>query len=272
MDALVREEIDAITNVRSTVGGAVKRCIWIDLTAGDAALTDGYEWHQGCSPGILAWHALHAPRPVKIRLLEIQEKTYERLIENLADQLPRIGYQRTGASQWEAQNGFVQIYAVNKSGFDMSLRGLRTGDAVLSFNDPNAITQWAKRPSFDREVQQRTWMHRSMTTMGCNVGGCGRSPLEVREAWYGHIRDELSALPDYRDACVARVVRDGSKWAYLITTANKTSWRTKTNRYLRVAFEKVGREVDSAWWRTKPKRFSAIIDELFLTKSERESV
>lgn len=269
MDAFIREEVDATSLQWVKPGVPVRRYVWLDLTAGDAALLPGCEWHRACSPGLLSCHALFAPVPVRIRLLEERGETFGALIKNLTDQLPRIGYLKTGETHWEAQGGWVHVSAANRDGHDFSsARSLRSGDAVLSFNDPNSVATWATRASFDRDIGRMAVRHRSVTTMGFNVGGLGRLPRATRESWRGHIERRVLSLQECQDICIARVVNDGSKWSYLITTHNRPQSRFRANQYLKAAFEKVDRELDVAWWRLQPERFQSIVDGLVLTAAE----
>lgn len=243
----------------------ITRLVWIDLTAGDAAEIDGHEWHSACSPGILARYAARSTKPVEITLHEIQPATYYRLLTNLADQLPALGYEKDGENRWRASN--ASLHAVNASGATADVSYLRNSDAVLVFNDPNAITEWAMRPTFAEEVKaQRVWCFRGLSTLGCNVAGIKRLDLDERRHWFSLIGFEQQALPSYRDLLLAGIDRDESQWAYLLNTP--TGWRGTTESFVRSAFGRVGREIVSNWYRGDPAGFEAAKRSLFMTKKE----
>src|SRR5690606_18063734 len=133
--------------------------------------------HRGCSPGILAWHATRAIKPVEIRMYEIDQATYGALLDNLAAELPLLGYSRPGLATWELAGRNVGIAVFNRSGRTAEVADVRRSDGVLVFNDPNAMSGWAMRPSFATEIARRTGWFRSLSTMGCNAHGQKRLPL-----------------------------------------------------------------------------------------------
>lgn len=247
-----------------------RRLVWHDLTAGDAANIDGEAWHQSCSPGILARHAIQSPKPVEIRLHEIQPATYDRLLKNLDNQLPALGYTKTGEGRWVYGNNRVVMTAHNMSGHEASTAGIRRGDAVFVINDPNAITEWAMRPTFAAEITARTWMFRSLSTMGCNPGGLKRIDLESRIDWFDTIESQQAALPDHRDLVIAAIARDDAQWAYLISTAGK--WRATTEKAVQTVFRPYGRTALMSWYRKDAAAFQDAKMRLFLQRQEREQI
>lgn len=265
--SILGEEVGAACRLRDA-----RRLVWYDLTAGDAANIDGEAWHQSCSPGILARHALQSPKPVEIRLHEIQPATYDRLLGNLADHLPALGYLRDPhqESRWSHGGGHVLITAHNMSGQDAPTGDIRKGDAVFVLNDPNAITEWAMRPSFAAEITSRTWMFRSLSTMGCNPGGLKRIDLESRLNWFDTIDDQQAALPAHRDLVLAAIARDDAQWAYLISTSRK--WRTKTEKVIQSVFRRWERAALMSWYRQDPAEFQDAKMRLFLQRQERAQI
>lgn len=244
----------------------VRRCVWYDLTAGDAAAVEGHEWTNACSPGILANHARNLGKPVVVHLYEIKAATFDRLLENLSDRLPELGYRRAEERVW-LHGEHVQLFAHNRSGAEASLSMITTGDAVFALNDPNAITEWAMRDSFAAEVSRLTWMFRSLSTLGCNPAGLKRLPQEERLGWFDLLRHHEAAAPRYRDLLLAAIERDDAQWAYLM--GEPVKWRGQMEAVARSAFKRHGASMVTAWWRDQPAAYEALKRQLFLTKAER---
>ena len=139
---------------------AVKSLAWFDLCAGDG-IAQHTPWERNCSPGILAWHGSQSHKRVDINLYEIQEMTFDRLEASLAEQLPNLprpyswvsAYQRKGEA-WARGNATIHTHHLD--GAKASLDGVDEHTAVLVVNDPNAITTWAMRPTFVKEIRERT--------------------------------------------------------------------------------------------------------------------
>ncbi|HKS46737.1 MAG TPA: hypothetical protein VJT49_16820 [Amycolatopsis sp.] len=254
----------------------ITRHVWWDLTAGNGVAEYDAPWRTSCSPGILANHAAKARKPVDILLYEIQVGTYDRLLGELGNNLPTLGYEKDGEDRWVLDDR-VRLRAVNASGHTADTSILRPSDAVLVFNDPNAITEWAMRPSFAQEVTNRgVGLFRSLSTLGCNAAGIKRGDLEdgsgdakrERRAWFELIAAQQASLPAYRDLFLAGIERDAAQWAYLLCTAQ--TWWGKTEAIFRTEFAKINRTTTMDWYRRDPARFEAAKRFLFLTRRERE--
>jgi hypothetical protein len=247
----------------------VRRLAWYDLSAGDGVTADDVTWYRGCSPGLLAYHAQHpkCAKPVFVVLYEVQVATFSRLCDNLTKQLPYLGYTPQDETSWSHRNN-VTICAVNGSGHAASTEWVTSYDAVLVLNDPNAITEWAMRPTFPAELSSRAWCCRTMSTMGCNPAGLKRLPVDERRGWFEHMRAQQAAQPHYRDLLLAAIERDDAQWAYLFSTALAKDWRNATETMVAKAFAKYGRTAELAWWRRDPDQFTAAENRLFLTKKE----
>lgn len=280
MNSVVGQEVGVI-NQRTFKMDQVDRLVWFDLTAGDAAPVDDTEWRRCCSPGILAYHATNSRKPVVIRLYEIQPATFDRLLKHLEEYLPDLGYVRDGESCWR-HGDTVEIRAVNASGRAASVDLIGKRDAVLVFNDPNAITEWAMRDTFAQEiVDQQAWCFRSLSTMGCNTAGIKRLELRERLDWFDLIDTQESVLPHYRDLLLAAIEKDEAQWAYLLSTSVKEKWRGQAENEVKAAFrtalkrmpkESRGRTAGTAWYRQSPSEFEETKLQLFLTKAEREAL
>jgi hypothetical protein len=243
---------------------------WYDLTAGDAALIPGEMWQKSCSPGILAYHASQCRIPVSVRLHEIQAATYDRLIGNLGTYLPALGYGATNPATWTHPGNGSTVVAYNLSGADADVTDIDRDTAVFVVNDPNAITEWAMRPTFAAEIATKTWLSRCLSTMGCNPGGIMRGPLAGRIEWFATVREQQQAMPEYRDLSLAALDRDEAKWAYLVSTSKE--WRAKTDQAAKKSAKSCNRSVSIAWWRQDRDAFSDLLLRLFLQKSELEQI
>jgi len=261
MNDIVGREVGAANSIDK-----ITRLRWDDLTAGDGVVSDDLVWRENCSPGILAHHGRKAKKPLRITLFEIKPATYDRLLSNLSEQLPRLGYERANGG-W-CYGGLVELRSVLGNGAEVRLDGIRRSDAVLVSNDPNAITDWAMRPGFPAEVDGRTPWFRNVSTMGCNPAGLKRLDRQTREGWFPLLADQEASLPRHRDLLLAAIRRDDAQWAYLLCEPVK--WRERVEREVANEFRRHGKDVDLAWFRTQRDHYEDVKLRLFLTKTERE--
>ena len=258
--SIVGQETGAIANLDAHRGA------WYDLTAGDAALIPGEIWHRACSPGILAYHATQCRIPVDVRLHEIQAATYDRLLGNLTNYLPTLGYVATGPNAWVHPGNNSSVTAHNLSGASADVSDTTRDTAVFVVNDPNAITEWAMRDTFTAEIAARTGWSRSLSTMGCNPAGLKRLAIDERINWFAAVQQQQQSLPDYRDLSLAALDRDEAQWAYLVATSDK--WRAKTDQAANKSAKACSRSISTAWWRKDRAKFDDLLLRLFLQKSE----
>jgi len=263
MRSIVGKEVGAAGAMRP-----IQRLVWFDLTAGDGLPADGQDWSRSCSPGILATSASKSAKPVSLRLYEIKPATYDRLLANLAAQLPALGYSQAADNVWTI-GSHVALSAVCGSGATALVDDVVDTDAVLAVNDPNAITDWAIRPTFAAELLRRTPWSRSLSTMGCNPAGLKRLKHEERLPWFGLVAAQEAALPGYRDLLLAAIEGDDAQWAYLLCEPVK--WRDTQQVVAARAFAKYGYSLDMSWHRTHPAEFELLKQRLFLTKAERRA-
>jgi hypothetical protein len=242
--SIVGQEAGAIPNLGAQCG------IWYDLTAGDAALIPGEMWHKSCSPGILAYHASQCLVPAHVRLHEIQTATYDRLLGNLTSYLPTLGYGAAGPSAWIHPGNGSTVSAHNLSGADADVTDIDGNTAVFVVNDPNAITEWAMRPTFTAEIATRTWLSRCLSTMGCNPGGtcAAHSPTDQIST----VREQQQAMPEYRGPLACRADRDEAMGLPSLTSKE---WRAKTDKAAKKSAKNCKRSVSIAWWRQEPHQF-----------------
>lgn len=261
MSSIIGREVGAASK-----NPAIDRHVWKDLCAGDGIPVDGRGWCEGCSPGIFAYHATHAKKPVDLELYEIKPATYDRLIESLKLRLPELGYENKGDC-WQFRD-MVTLRTFNASGSDAGVDDIGRRDAVLISNDPNAITDWAMRPTFAAEIEARTPWFRSISTMGCNAAGLKRLSLEERMGWFRLIEQQESALPRHRDLLLAAIDGDASQWAYLLNDPVK--WRGTQEKVAVSAFARYAYRLETAWYGTQRAAYEQMKRRLFLTKTELE--
>jgi len=269
MRNVVGQEVGAVAGLNKKYGDVISRAVWFDQTAGDGVAADDTTWTTGCSPGILASHAKNLLIPARITMSEIQRATHDRLLAKLDEQLPELGYTRQDVGLWTAETvsgSLIELAVRNASGWDVDSSFVSKRDAVLVLNDPNAITEWAMRPTFAQELKDRAWASRSLSSMGCNPVGLKRTKRPERDEWFALVEREERALPPYRDLLLTAIERDDAQWAYLISQPCK--WRSKTESVVRTAFNTVGRTVAMSWYRTDREAFEATKQTLFYTRQE----
>lgn len=263
----------------------ISNLVWLDLTAGEGAPAPNDDpkrqaWYRRCSPGLLAYHARNpekktgrptVSKPVRVVLHEKAPGTYEILLENLAKELPTLGYRRVGETEWAC--GFVTFSALNVEGGDADLSIVNPCSAVMISNDPNKITDWVMPQWMPKHIRSVTPWFQGISTMGCNVGGLLRLPSQDRAAWYPLVGSLVDGLPNHHDLHLSAIDRDASRWGYLAMSPNKASkfrdWRTDTDKAARSAFGDQGFSLRTAWWRSAPSDFESICDYLFKTAAER---
>lgn len=263
MSRVFGSQVGAVNSMRP-----IRVAQWFDLTAGDGVVNEDAQggWERNCSPGIAAYHARKCEKPVSVTLYERQAATFDRLQQSLAEHLPGLGYRQV-ANWWLCGN--ARIRTVLGSGAEASVDGIIRSTSVVVTNDPNAITDWAMRPTFAAEICELTSWFVSISTMGCNPAGLKRLKIEDRQHWFGHVERQAETLPAWRDLLLAAIENDDSQWAYLLCEPVK--WRDRVGRDVNRAFGSHDLTVNFAWLRTEPDRFAEIEQRLFLTKKERSA-
>jgi hypothetical protein len=286
--AIMREFVGKEVRAANSLGW-IKRLVWIDLTAGNAEAAHGNTWSDSCSPGILASRAIRSIQPVVVDLYEKNPDTYAKLVGNLDEQLPTLGYSRiqydgeySEWNGWAAPN--AQIRAFPRDGREAGISHIARGDAVLVLNDPNSVTEWAMRHSFASEINDVRGL-KGLRTLSCisfNANGIKRNPfladdpkpqtdsLRERSNWYGLIDSITKTLPDRLDLMAAGFLRDASQWTYFFSSP--TVWRDKGEEedVIAEAFTATGEKHDyeTAWAKRDRQKFLRLIDRRILTKTE----
>ncbi|MCK1814616.1 hypothetical protein MTQ13_10060 [Streptomyces sp. XM4011] len=278
LNRFVGKEIAVINHLRmSRLLEPRQRLVWIDLTAGDAALqVESDDWRKNCSPGILAYHATwdRNTKPVEVILVEKNRETHQILIANLSTALPSLGYEQIRPDQWRhtgQRGGMVSLRVMHCDSLELPVTFLRPSDAVLLLNDPNGVPTWAMRETLPSEISKRTTFFRSFSTLGWNVAGAKAwATREDRIQRYDLIAPQIRHLGPRRDLCLAWIDRDDAQWSYLLETPQV--WREQTDGEIRSAFGRNALDVEIAWYRLDPERFRHARMRMALTKVEYQAV
>lgn len=247
---------------------SIGRQVWVDYMAGNAEGAEDKKWERSCSPGIMAFQAIKAPRPVVILLCEIDSRIHTQLIANLDIHLPLLGYRRIDDSTWHHDKVRIKVFNCDANELDISF--ITKTDAVVIFNDPNSKADWGLRPSLCRELkQQGVWCLRIISTMGCNANSIKRLPLERdRIYWFERLRELEESAPTNKDFMLAMIKGDAHQWAYHVLTP--VAWRARAEQQFRKAFANINLELDICWYRRDPEKYEQTKEFLFLTARERE--
>ena len=270
---LLRKTVGRIAGAAPYIPQKPRAAAFIDLCAGDGHYVDGFDFWDGCSPGILISNAKHvaaAGLGAHVDLYEINRNTFDALIGNLSMHIGMPEYMGEGCAEFVIPSGdykpAVTVRAVLGSGRHADLSGIQWNSCVFVNNDPNTIHDWAMRPGFIGEIKSKTKLCTTFSTMGCNVGGLMMKSEEERNQWYDHLAVIRDALPNNHDLMLAAIDRDCAKWAYLLSVL--AVWTDKTEVETKKSFSEIGRNMRIAWLRGSG--FQELTNELFKTKAERQ--
>lgn len=213
----------------------------IDCTAGDGEADD---FEKQTSPGILIRHA----RWYRSKGGMVQVHLYERSLANAA------------SLQAHCIDDSVHVHAMNA--YDMP-QLWHNDDVMFVVNDPNTMRDWALPPV----LKYAPPMTLIFSTLGCNVGGLKRIPIDERLVWYNNIANQLQMLQHWHDAYLAVLENDSAQWAYLVNAPEV--WHKDVEKIFAKAFHGTY-QVVGAWYKAECEDFYKLVDELFLTKKERE--
>ena len=244
-------------------GGHLQRwcdsALWIDLTAGDGEPTrTGKKPENSCSAGIFTKHANHVAKhkkPLSVHLIEVNESTYDKL---------NVSLQNRWLKEFPDARDIVKTKNEDSSRICLNVSN---STACFLNNDPNSIDDWAFTPDLLESAPPFT---RTLTTMGCNVGGLKRvlikSP-ELSDKWRKNI-EMLFALQ--RHELILFAVGDASQWAYLISTPDK--WLEETVKLCIKShkFQTQAKREPRVVTTKEPKKFDLLLDELLMTQKQLE--
>lgn len=218
----------------------------IDLCAGD-----GRPSHESgtSSPEIIQKHMnylLQHDVPVQTVLVEKNKNTFDELKQRNFNALHL---------NFSAQNLDTLPIEINKN------------SAAFIHADPNHIEDWPISKNLLHNLPENTTL---LATLGCNVGGLKRMPLDKRQGWYDRMDELLHWLPERYDAVLVVLKGDKAQWAYLIVGPKKWHHRGVYKKDVLSAFNQkvwpLG--VDMVQFRTNIKTFHQMRDKLFLTAKE----
>lgn len=227
----------------------------IDLTAGDAAGDGVNTWWRGSSPAIFAYIASKY-RSVRVRLYELDQFTFQRLLANLARRLPAMGFIKLSEHSWIHQDTASTLIAHCGDARVLEDFGdLRPYEWLFINNDPNTMHAWALNMAhLARAVATMQGQLCIMSTIGCG-GKVKLVPLVHREPiWLPPIEQsiELCEVQPRLDLMLRRLGR----WAYLLLMpASK-------------AMPQLPEIVDLSWRRDR-HLFEAAINELIYSERQR---
>jgi len=256
LNAILGRETGSIPFVIKNRGADFMNYPWclVDLCAGDGvdSMTSGT-----CSPGIISKHA----------------RNFNQRNQDGA----RVLFVEKGDHQFDKLKDSLYV-----EGFDV-YHGLNTDDRVLRFiegntsrtspvflhNDPNKVSDWNlsdELVNFFRYGKRRLT---TLSTLGCNVRGLKRLPIEARLPWFQRLDNLCKAIPSDHDAQLFVLDRDKDQWSYLITGPNK--WVNKDKRYEADFYNAFGNwkhGISMASRRRHPDKWKQLVNRLFFTKRE----
>lgn len=262
LNALLGKHAGVLTTPK--VSKFLDREVWVDLTAGDGLSYQGRDWVEGCSPGIFCYHSGHISRitgvrvPVQVHLNELDPVNYSRLRQNLIE--------NSADYSWATCS--------NKNATKLTLpdivEGLDERTGVFLYNDANVISDFALSELTVNSCPEFTT---SLSTLGCNIGGFKRSPMQVRESiWQDKVIHVAKLVQNWHDVGLL-AIGDASEWVYLVTTPKK--WTDEVTKSFMSVVKEWGRPVEKAshaWLkRDGEDAFSNLIEKCVYTKEERNA-
>ena len=237
----------------------------VDLTAGDAAGDGVNPWWRASSPAIFA-HIASKYRAIRVRLYEIERGTYRTLIGNLAQRMPQVGFIRVHEASWIHQDtaSTVEVICGDSRTLE-NFADLRPYEWLFVNNDPNSMNGWALNMTHLAEMMLQAQRYGSyictLSTMGCNAGGCKLVGLEHRTSWFPPIERSIGLLAEHPrlDLVLRKVVGDFNQWAYLLMVPVSKAIPRQVGQL----------EVVDYSWRRNTAAFEAAICELFYSKQQR---
>jgi hypothetical protein len=247
-----------VTGAASRLSG-VSNVVFIDACTGDGKPNP---FSLTSSPEIFAYHVhwLHQ-RGMKVccYLIESDQCTFIELEKSVTLIAEKLGWP-------ELLRHFVLVRADYRSPEIVSrLIDVTDQSVVFLYIDPNSVHQVELCHELRVRLPALTTWH---VTLGCNVAGIKRSLLGERQKCFERVKYLLRTVQPYQDACLVRLERDASQWAYLVNSPMK--WRDKTDSVIR-SLSKIWPRGVSSYWHSDGTLLPAA-KELFLTKAEIDEV
>lgn len=270
LDKLLGQEAGVMAHGVQSLDGC-KRAFWLDLTAGNGEPMNIEKPDPlTCGSAIFARHAQYVVdksngvlKQLEIHASEQNKKTYLELNNNMKNLWWPL---------YPQAEKFTHLH--HSKAEELNLPEFRNTDAVFMYNDPNLIAHWSLAPNI---INNMTTYTRTLTTLGCNVGGYKREIAknpELADKWRNNIEKLLTMQ---RHPAVLLAVGDMSQWAYLITTPK--NWVAKTMKTCQSAWDDARKSSPEFRQLIKnkkprivstedPQKFDNLLDELLLTKEQ----
>jgi len=162
----------------------------------------------------------------------------------------------------------IQIFNYDSKGITLADIGTKPSDGVFVYADPNSVSTLPVTPELIRSFTPTTLF---LMTLGCNVGGVKRMPIEDRKGWLHVVNLTINARNRYHDIMVMSLNRDESQWAYLAAFPLKWAEEFQADS-VRAGSKHWPNGVSAFSITRQPKAFQEKIQELFLTAKEREQM
>jgi len=174
----------------------------VDLCAGDGADTMG---EGSSSPAIIRKHLMDYRGNKLNRSAILYEKdtaTFKRLSDRHAD--------------------CSKMTLINEDSRLMPLSTVhdRGNDSVFIYADPNNIDQLPITRELMDGITPYTLF---LITIGCNVAGLKRVPIDHRSKWFAMAAMIRQSIKPYHDLLLISLNNDSSQWAYLVVLPHKWS-------------------------------------------------
>lgn len=219
--------------------------IMVDMCGGDGLKNEQHD----CSPMIMFSHCDWLSKRGKRCSLEVIEQmanTFEQLESNCG---------------WMPKE-IVTLTHGNSA--EYRLPRLTETQPAFIHCDPNTVDQIPlSRPFISGFNRYTTYL----VTLGCNVGGAMRTPIEKRHRWFDYVKMVIEVLPRHHDAVLFWLNKDDSKWAYLLSIP--TVWsKDFTVKAVDNTSKIWTKGVSAVSYRSDRMRFNDQVTKLFLTKEE----
>jgi hypothetical protein len=234
----------------------------VDLCAGDGGSADEYDQS---SPAIIhkhcEWLASRDGGRYSAQSIfyEKSEFTFGKLVSRLSDWPTHERHRR------DVIRGDAKEFSFSKQ---------LPNQAVFVNCDPNSVSDLPNAEFAERLAAQLTPTTTMAVTLGCNVGGLKRMPLEDRKPWREFVEIMLRAMPSWHDALLVEICGDKSQWAYL--TRLPAKWADEQKAALQRAGDKLKgdfpRGVAVFSRRLDRSRFDDLMDRLLYTQKELANV
>jgi hypothetical protein len=133
------------------------------------------------------------------------------------------------------------------------------------YADPNHVHDWPFSDEFISQLPQNTTL---LLTMGCNVGGIKRLPVESRMVWLERTWALCQSMNQHHDALLVSLSGDSARWAYLIVGPSRWMVCGTYEADVMAAFaESPGIKI--AYWHDDRAAFVALCEQLMLRSTER---